>query len=149
MPGILAAMWLPVSVTLFAFGILLLGYSPADAGGLVRAEISRADCRQLVEHVPNPDVAYKPGVDVYGRPVPTAEYKGNVNVQLPEAIVIDLDFDLAASIGIPVQPGAQPEIRLGKIVVRGNRAWYNNQPLFDEAQAVLAAKCGKRLYSKG
>lgn len=140
-------MWLPISVTVFAFGILLMGYAPADAGGIVRAEISTADCRQLVEHVPGPDVAYKPGVDVYGRPVPTAKYKGNVDVRLPEAIVIDLDYDLATSIGIPVQPGAEPVIKLGTIVVRGNRAWYNNQPLFDEAQAVLAAKCRKRLYS--
>ena len=142
-------MRLPIFVTLFAFAILLLGYAPADAGGRVRAKISRADCRELVEHVPGRDVTYRSGVDVRGNPVPSADYKGNVDVRLPEVIVIDLDYDLAATIGIPVQPGAAPEIKLGQIVVRGNRAWYNNQPLFDVAQAILAAECRKRLDSKG
>jgi hypothetical protein len=35
--------------------------------------ISKHDCSRLIAHYPSPDVAYRPGVDVRGRPVASAE----------------------------------------------------------------------------
>ena len=34
--------------------------------------IKTADCASFVSHIPTTDVAYKPGVDVHGRPVAPA-----------------------------------------------------------------------------
>lgn len=44
----------------------------ATAGPMV-ITISKPDCSRLIQHVPAPDVAYKPGVDVRGRPVVPAD----------------------------------------------------------------------------
>ena len=35
--------------------------------------ITKLDCSRLIQHIPAPDVAYKPGVDVHGRPVVSAD----------------------------------------------------------------------------
>ena len=49
--------------------------------------ISGQDCQRLVRHVPAPDVAYKPGVDVHGKPVAPADLPGSAGgYQLPDHI---------------------------------------------------------------
>ena len=68
---------------------------------ITRVAITRADCARLVAHVPAPDVAYEPGVDVYGREVVPADLGGAPRIELPETIVIDIEVDLQARFGTP------------------------------------------------
>ena len=52
-----------------------------------RVVISTQDCHRLVQHVPAPDVAYKPGVDVHGKAVAPADLPSNgAGIALPDHI---------------------------------------------------------------
>ncbi len=67
------------TVSLIAAGTLCLGINPAGAQQAVGGTapmvitITKMDCSRLIQHTPAPDVAYKPGVDVRGRPVVSAD----------------------------------------------------------------------------
>ncbi|MCH9011461.1 MAG: hypothetical protein IIA68_00175 [Proteobacteria bacterium] len=104
--------------------------------------ITRADCARLVAHVPAPDVAYRPGVDVYGREVAPADLGGAPRIELPETILIDIEIDLQARFGIPADPTQyDPDAEVGEVAYRDGRFTFNGQPLQDQAQAELAARC--------
>ncbi len=129
--------------SLVAALVLLLG-AQASAGADEQATvvITKADCARLVEHVPAPDVAYQPGVDVYGRPVAPAELDGGVRRPVPETILIDIEIDLLQRFGIPANPALyDADAEVGEVVYRDGRFTLNGQPLRDEAQAELAARC--------
>ncbi len=112
--------------------------------------ITSADCARLVKHVPSPDVAYRPGVDVYGREVAPADLGGAPRIELPETILIDIEVDLLERFGIPDNPAPvdadvpalfDADAELGWVVYKDGRFTFNGQPLQDEAQAELAARC--------
>lgn len=81
--------------------------APSDPfqGVVHEVSISLEDCRKMIGHVPDADVAYQPGEDVYGNPVTPAEGPANEQplgrIELPDEIVIDFGFDFAGSYGIP------------------------------------------------
>lgn len=103
--------------------------------------ISRADCARLVAHLPSADVAYQPGVDVHGRPVTTADLNAHP-IRTPDDFTIEIDIDLFERFGIPVDPTRyQASAKIGEVEVRGDRAYFNGQPLQDEAQADFAERC--------
>jgi hypothetical protein len=111
--------------------------------------ITKADCARLVQHVPAPDVAYEAGVDVYGRDVAPADLDGAPGVELPETILIDIEVDLPARFGIPANPVLyDPIAKVGEVVYADGRFYFNGQPLQDEAEAELAARCQEIFYGK-
>ena len=116
---------------------------PTTTGAAITTvAITRADCARLVAHVPDPDVAYEPGVEVYGREVAPADLGGAPRIELPETILIDIEIDLQARFGIPANPTLyDPDAEVGEVAYRDGRFTFNGQPLQDEAQAELAARC--------
>lgn len=123
--------------------------SPAAAHDAVSLSITKADCSRLVKHAPAPDVAYQPGVDARGRAVVPADLDGGVSLALPETIVIDVEADLFAKFGIPLDPALyDADAEIGEVTYRDGRAYFNGQPLQNEAQAELAARCQKVLREK-
>ncbi len=115
---------------------------------ITRVAITRADCARLVAHVPGPDVAYRPGVDVYGREVAPADLGGAPRIELPETILIDIEVDLQARFGTPANEVLfDPDAEMGWVVYKDGRFTFNGQPLQDQAQdqaqAELAARCQK------
>ncbi len=109
---------------------------------ITRVAITRADCARLVAHVPRPDVAYRPGVDVYGREVATADLGGAPRIELPKTILINIEIDLLQRFGIPANPALyDADAEVGEVAYRDGRFTFNGQPLQDEAQAELAARC--------
>ena len=108
----------------------------------ISVAITRADCARLVAHVPDPDVAYRPGVDAHGREVVPADLGGAPRIELPETILIDIEIDLLARFGIPANPVLyDPDAEVGEVAYRDGRFTFNGQPLQDQAQAELAARC--------
>ena len=105
--------------------------------------ISREDCARLVEHRPAPDVAYEPGVDVYGREVAPADLPDSVQVRLDDIYV----FELAT------RPLDNPDLEatdlfLGQVVVDDQgRVYFKGQPLQDESQAELSRRCQVQLLN--
>lgn len=119
---------------------------PAAAHETAVVTIDKADCNRLVSHRPAPDVAYRPGVDVNGRSVAPADLDGGIQIAPPETIRIDIDIDLFNRLGIPANPDLfDAEAKVGEVVYRDGRAYFNGQPLQDEAEAELAALCQKVL----
>ncbi len=121
-----------------------LAATPGAAHEKATVVITRADCARLVAHVPDPDVAYRPGVDVYGRAVVPADLGGPARIELPETILIDIEIDLLQRFGIPASPALYDgDAEVGEVAYRDGRFTFNGQPLQDEAQAALAARCQK------
>ena len=130
------------SIAYLAPALFLLAASPAAAHDTATVTITRADCARLVKHVPGPDVAYRPGVDVYGREVAPADLNGAPRIELPETILIDIEIDLLRRFGIPANPALyDPDAEVGEVLYKDGRFTFNGQPLQDQAQAELAARC--------
>jgi hypothetical protein len=87
----------PLLLALSAFAV---GLPPAAAEDTT-VQITKADCRRLVRHVPSADVAYKPGVDVRGRPVAPADAGGGPRITLPDVFEFDVTIDVRKYLGGP------------------------------------------------
>ncbi len=136
-------------VTAFVLMLLTAVASSAAAHESLQVAITKAGCARLVEHVPAPDVAYQPGVDVYGNPVAPADLGGGTPIELPETIVIDVEVDLFERFGIPLDPALyEADAEIGEVVYRDGRFTFNGQPLHIEAQAELAARCRKIMHDQ-
>jgi hypothetical protein len=107
--------------------------------------VKDADCRRVVEHQAAADVNYKPGVDVYGRPVAPADLPGSSQIKLPDEIQIPITVDLSKRLGLPTDGSVfKPEAQIGTVSVRGNQVFFNNQPLGAQDQAALQQACAER-----
>ncbi len=120
---------------------VLAGSSPGTAQEIT---ITAQDCARLVEHVPDADATYRPGVDVRGRPVTPADLPGAPQIQVPESFSIPITVDLASRLGIPAGGDAEftAEAMIGQVdVTADGRAFFNGQPLQDEEARQLSILC--------
>lgn len=105
--------------------------------------MDRAVCRALPRHVPAPDVAYRPGVDVQGDRVAPADLAGGADL-LPDRIEIGITVPLASRFGIPEEALYAAEAYLGTVTVADGRVLFNNRPIGDAAAAELVAVCARQ-----
>ncbi|NFV79934.1 hypothetical protein [Magnetospirillum aberrantis] len=70
----------------------------------LRIVITKTDCSRLIRHVPAPDVAYKPGVDVHGRAVAPADMPGSGADAIPGLLPDVLEFPITIN---PISYGAR------------------------------------------
>ena len=121
-----------------AFLPLLAGEAAAEDA---RLRVNAADCARLVRHMPAPDVAYRPGVDVYGRPVAPADLSP-ADVAIPETISILITLDLQERFGIPANSVLfEGNAAIGVVAVEGDRVTFNGLELTDPETRALAAAC--------
>lgn len=116
----------------------------------VTVTVTKSDCTRLVKHLPDPGVAYEPGVDVRGRPVAPADLGAGGNLALPEAFELDIEIDLQERFGVPANRALfDADAELGRVVVgRDGRAFFNDAPLHDEAVATLIDRCQDIFYGR-
>ncbi len=98
------------------------------------------DCRWLTRHIPDADVAYKPGVDVHGKPVVPADLNGTYDLELPRSIVAGVSRRLLRHPNLRQEtPLAEIEIDLetGSILING-------KGLLNDDQKRLIAYCKDR-----
>lgn len=114
------------------------------------------DCRQLVAHTPDNDVAYVPGVDVSGNPVVPADLGGGYGIMAPEEVNIDIRLDLAERLGLggdDFSSGASALLSgegvVGRVTVRGNDIYWNDRKLARDSYAALSAACGEAFTAAG
>lgn len=124
------------------FRILVLGAAslalPAAARAQeppqpVRIVITKVDCSRLIRHVPAPDVAYQPGVDVRGREVASADLPGTGADALPNLLPDVLEFPLTIN---PVSYGARNQAQREKAAA--NKAVTDSYNDRTAAQAQVA-----------
>jgi hypothetical protein len=125
--------------------------------------LSTGDCKKLVQHVPSDDVTYKPGVDVRGKAVVPADIDGGYQMNIPEAIDIQIGVDLADRMGLRAarRQGAQPgapvrkvlpyegKAAIGTLTIKGNDAFWNGERLVPQDEKLLAEACRQGLTAAG
>lgn len=124
--------------------LLILSIGATAAAAHDEVEVTASDCARLIQHQPDPGVAFVPNVDLRGRPVAPADLPGSPQIQVPESFNIPITVDLAERLGIP--PGGDAdfsaEAHIGHVDVEpGGRAFFNGQPLQDEAARQLSILC--------
>jgi hypothetical protein len=109
--------------------------------------ISRDSCTALQRYVPAPGVNYTPGVDVNGNKVAPADLDGGMPpLEMPSDITIAITSLLQQKFSIPTDPNSyKPEAYIGSVTVKPDgRAYFNGQPLQDDAAFELAQLCQKQ-----
>lgn len=123
--------------------VVPFGVRPVAAEDLLR--IAAADCARLTRHTPAPDVAYRPGVDVRGKAVTSADLDGGAQLNLPAEIVVAIEVDLAKRYGLPRRPGVYDGTAvIGTVTVKDGQALFNGQPMHAFDQALVAEACRAR-----
>jgi hypothetical protein len=125
------------------------GQSPAPLNSAgTNVLISKKDCDRVVKHVPDADVAFKPGIDVRGKPVAPADLGGGSALTLPDMIEFNLTVDVLNELGVssdsPLAPEApEGDVTLGTITydLLSGAVTFNGQPLGDPELAAIAAGC--------
>jgi hypothetical protein len=129
--------------------------APGGLGSLVQPDgrivITRDLCSQVsVQHQPAPDVAYRPGTDVYGRPVAPADLPGSgtngAYGDLGSRTSTDLLITPQGRGGL-AQRGLTGETFVGRVTVdAAGRVAINGQPVDPPAQSELQLLCARAGY---
>jgi hypothetical protein len=124
---------------------------PSSLGGLVQPDgrivITREMCaQQSIQHRPAPDVAYRPGVDAYGRPVAPADLPNSGN-QYGLGDRTSTDLLIRPQSAVPGRGGVVGETYVGRVTVDANgRTWINGQPVDGSSQTELQQLCARAGY---
>src|SRR3546814_13483089 len=104
--------------------------------------------------LPDPDVAYTPGVDVRGNAVAPADQPGQSHVAAPDVVVIQLTVDLLTRYGVPAESPLAPrgEAAVGPMtygISTGRMTIDDLPPSEPEPERSAAATVGKECGSPG
>lgn len=157
----------PMQITPLPAGTITL--APADAAAATKAQaksttpdtpapdgtaaihqdgelvLTKSFCTNLITYVPSADVAYKPGVDVYGHPVAPADLPGQQSYPLANPIQTAIILNTARLAQIPSIPG-RSETYPAFIAVDPNTGAVslNGRPIQQTDEATLAKLCRDR-----
>jgi hypothetical protein len=130
------------------FGVIVFLASLAMSHMAWADPLDPALCRSLIRHRPSSDVAYQPGVDVYGKKVVPADLEDGAKIELPSRFDVPVTVDLFkiltnSKTHTPFNKMGQTDINLGVLTVDGDLVSYNGKPLTDAQQENLAVLCLK------
>ncbi|PZO88054.1 MAG: hypothetical protein DI626_02605 [Micavibrio aeruginosavorus] len=116
------------------FALALLISLPAAAYENVPPE-----CRMIVKHIPDADVAYQEGVDVHGKAVAPADLNASPMADIAKApIYVPLTVDMAQRIG-GIGNGVQAEGALGFLEISpSGSVKYNDRDITGDVEAACA-----------
>lgn len=122
-------------------------YATAGTARAQTVTITREGCAALTQYTPSPDVEYKPGADVVnGERVAPADLDDVPPLTIAGDIHVVISVELQKRLGIPADPNSyKPEAFLGDVrVTPDGRAYFNGQPLQNDAAYELAQSCQKQ-----
>ena len=131
------------SLAIFAiFLALSVSYGASAKPAVVNGE----DCARLVEHVPDSDVAYQPGVDAYSRKVASADVAGTRRISPPREIKIPIQVDVQDKFGDSSNTlFGTSDTTVGNVTYRDGKLYCNGEPLQDAETAHIAKLCKQKL----
>lgn len=129
-----------VFVVIIAFGFT----AEAIAAEGTTIMVTKRDCQRIIAHQPRGDVEYKPGVDVRGKKVKGADLPGGNPIKMPDEITIDVGINLADKYGLGAGGQYKAEGSVGKVTVKGNKTYWNGQPLDQAEQNAIARACQEK-----
>lgn len=128
-------------------------------GGPARAallSVKPDDCAALVAHVPDDDVAYRPGVDVRGNKVAPADLNqiGRIDYDTDHIIItighplIAIDGELGDQDRFVAGGGRidvfGADLDVGAVTLRGGEVYFNGRRLTDTQRRAIAEACAER-----
>lgn len=116
-----------------------LGGGEAQAREGTVVTISSEDCARLVAHRPEPGVAFRPGVDVDGNPVAPADIGASVIPPAVDEVPVVVEIELGGRPGMP--PARLATAKVGMVVVKDGRAYFNGQTLTGDDMQALSEAC--------
>ena len=137
-----------IAMTLVLPGTVFAQSAPKKTASTVT--LNKKECQSVIQHTPAPDVAYKPGTDVYGRKVAPADAPGSASpIKIPDEINIDIGFNVKDKYGLGTGGQYTGENVLGKVTVKGGRVYYDGKPLDNSDQQSVADACRNTYGPKG
>jgi len=139
-----------------SYAALIVSLVAALLSGTAEARtftVRASDCKALVRHLPNDDVTYRPGVDVRGKPVVSADAETEHSLELPDTIELIIGIDLADR--LPQRGGRQTRPALpyegesifGVLSIDHNNVLWNGEPIDSNTQLALAEACRAAIES--
>lgn len=114
-------------------------HQPGDSD--IQVVISKAECRNLVRHVPSADVEYQPGLDVHGKPVKPADLEPG-RIKLPDEITIDITVEVFEFLERDPPRGlGESAAKIGTVVLKNGVVSFNGEALTTEEEAAVVAVC--------
>lgn len=107
--------------------------------------VGKDDCHRIVIHRPDPNVEYRPGVDVSGRAVAPADLPDSATIATPKTITIGIAIELDERLGLGKDGRYKGTAPIGVVTVTEGRLYYDGQLLADRDQAAIAAACREML----
>lgn len=124
--------------------MVVLALVPVGAAAEGNMQVDRATCARLVGHTPSADVAYRPGVDVRGRPVASADLDGEGQaspLQLPQTFETNVAMNPMDKLSTTKY--ANSTMSAGKVAydTASGQVSYNGQPITSSQTAALTKAC--------
>lgn len=156
-----------ITLSLLTFVVAAPALAESSAGAPTRLmpdtplviTISKPDCSRLIRHIPDADVAYRPGIDTKGRPVVPADLDP-VAAEFARKVVPDV-----LEIPLTINPLTYNKERQGVTTPQGiakglgltqskigtvrydfarDTFTFNGEPMMQDDQRALAAACARR-----
>ncbi|MQX37842.1 hypothetical protein [Roseospira navarrensis] len=147
------ALLVPLAVALTGLDTRMAAAQDATGGTVRAVTIDAAACRRLVRYVPDPDVTYRPGVDVRGRPVAPADLHdySAFEALVPDTVTFHVVLDPFDATPAPEPRGIEtPGMVLGTVGYDINRGTFtlNGRPVTTSEQDTLSRACRQGLSGR-
>jgi len=125
-------------------------FNPAFAAliGLVLAVAAPAataqtddPCARAVKAQNTGGAEYKPGVDVYGRPVAPADVQPSLRIEPPQVIEFPVTLDVARRLGFDARGPYEAKTTVANVRIENGRVTVNGQVIHTTNEADLIAAC--------
>jgi len=126
---------------LIVFGVLAgIAAAAAETPAAPRVSITRGECQRLIRQLATPGAAYRPGVDVHGKPVAAADMPGSGGAIKVLPDVIEFNYSVnPVGYGQAKAAAAQSAALAAKSAAIGNQQSANSAGQAANTAAVKAA----------
>lgn len=122
-----------------AFAVLTTLFLAAAAP--VAAAQTDDPCTRAVKAQSTGGADYKPGVDVYGRPVAPADTQPTLRIDPPQVIEFPVTLDVAKRLGFDTRGPYEAKTTLTNVRIENGRVTVNGQVIHTTNEADLIAAC--------
>jgi hypothetical protein len=136
--------------TLCAF-LLLSGVSNAVLAEETRIVISDKDCKRLLLKNASISADYKPGVDVHGKKVKSADLPDPNKIVLPDELSFDISPKIYQLLGATPPTGLEDTaVTVGTVTVKkGGAVFFNGKRLNRRTRSELKKLCKQQAKKSG
>jgi len=131
-------------IFLIFFVNCVLFISDANGNSVI---IGLGDCKQLVDYDGKFSAKYRPGKNVRGKKVKTADYNNDLGLKFKKNVVFNINIDIARKHNL-VGKNIASDITVGKVKLKNGQIFINDLLLERKDQSELVARCQEILIDR-